>query len=60
MNVRHLLRLRRWAQNPPSVARMKLLLAVAAILILIYGLDYFGYWPDWATSENIRVKPKSF
>jgi hypothetical protein len=56
MNIRHLLRLRRWADRPPSVARMKLLAAVVAISAAIYALDHFGVWPEWASTENTRIK----
>ena len=56
MNIRPLLRLRRWADRPPSVARMKLLALVVAISAAIYALDHFGVWPDWASTENTKIK----
>lgn len=60
MNIRFLLLMRRWVERPPSATRMKLLAAVVTIGFAIYGLEYYGYWPDWATSEKARIKPKTF
>jgi len=54
MNIRHLLRMSKWARRPPSKQRMILLAVVLSLSLTVYGLDYFGYWPDWATAERIR------
>lgn len=56
MNIRHLVRLPRWVDRPPSPARMKLIAAVIAISAAIYALDYFGMWPDWASAENTKIR----
>ena len=40
-------------QNPPSIKRVKLLVAVLAIAAVIFGLEYFGFWPEWAQAERI-------
>ncbi|MEP2093810.1 MAG: hypothetical protein ABJI95_10425 [Paracoccaceae bacterium] len=60
MNIRYLWRLRRWAEKPPSASRMILIVTIAALGFLIYGLEHFGYWPDWATAENAKIKQKKF
>ncbi len=31
--------MKRWAQHPPSAGRVKLVLAVIAITLVLYGLD---------------------
>ncbi|MEZ5685994.1 MAG: hypothetical protein R3D78_08910 [Paracoccaceae bacterium] len=52
------LRMARWARNPPSAARVKLVLAVIAIALAIVGIEKLGLWPDWAEAERnpIRIK----
>lgn len=56
MNPRHLLRMSRWARNPPSAARVKLVFGVIAVALLIGGLGKLGWWPDWATAERMPRK----
>ncbi len=53
LDPRHLLRAKRMVQNPPSIKRVKLLVAVLAIAAVIFGLEYFGFWPEWAQAERI-------
>lgn len=53
MDLRHLMRAKRWAQNPPSAKRVKLVFGVIAIALLIVGLERLGFWPDWARAERI-------
>ncbi|KIN72321.1 hypothetical protein [Sulfitobacter guttiformis] len=47
------MRAKRWVQNPPSPARVKLVFAVALVAAVIFGLEYFGFWPAWATADRI-------
>ena len=42
-----LTRAKRWAQNPPSEGRVKLVFGVVAICLVIVGVEYFVGWPDW-------------
>lgn len=56
MNERWLWRMSRWARNPPSAARVKLVFGVIVLATLIWGIDRLGYWPDWATAERIPRK----
>jgi hypothetical protein len=44
-----LLRMRRWAQNPPSASRVKLVLGVGAVCLVLAGIEHFIGWPDWLT-----------
>ncbi|KEJ88404.1 hypothetical protein [Sulfitobacter donghicola] len=53
LDIRHLLRAKRWAQNPPSAKRVKLVLTAIALALLIVGLEHFGFWPEWAKAERL-------
>ncbi|MDF3855778.1 hypothetical protein ACDP63_16035 [Paracoccus sp. P2] len=53
-NLIWLIRASRWARNPPSAQRVKLVLAVIAAGLLLAGLEHVGLWPDWATTERPR------
>ncbi|MEW9920786.1 hypothetical protein AB2B41_14315 [Marimonas sp. MJW-29] len=56
MNPIWLLRMSKWARNPPSAARVKLVFGVIALAALIWGIEWMGWWPDWATAERIPRK----
>ncbi|WP_170311765.1 hypothetical protein [Sulfitobacter sabulilitoris] len=49
-----LFRMSKWARNPPSEKRVKLVFAIVAAGVAIWGIEKLGYWPDWATAERIR------
>lgn len=47
-----LLRMKRWAQNPPSMSTVRFVLAViAAVVALAIYEHYFG-WPEALTPER--------
>jgi predicted acyltransferase len=52
-----LLRAKRWARNPPSEGRVKLVLGVIAICLLIAGYEWLFGWPDWLTPDRLGAKP---
>ena len=54
MNLNWLFRMSQWARNPPSIKRVKLVFAVVAGLLVIYGLEHFGLWPDAFSSQRMR------
>ncbi len=56
MNLTWLLRMSRWARNPPSANRVLLTLAVVALVAAIWGIEAMGWWPDWATTDRIPRK----
>ena len=56
--MRWLIRMSRWARNPPSLAMAKMVAAIVVAMLLIYGLERMGWWPDWATAEKIRRVPR--
>jgi len=52
-----LFRMSQWARNPPSAKRVKLAAGVIVIVLVIVGIEWLGYWPDWATAQRI---PRGF
>lgn len=58
MNLNWFLRMARWARKPPSMLQVKIVFTVVAIAAVIYGLDHFGLWPDWARVERAPRFPK--
>ena len=44
-----ILRMARWARHPPSLGRVKLVLAVVLICAALVLIETFVGWPDWAT-----------
>jgi len=53
-NPRHLLRMARWAHRPPGEKRVKLVLAVVALALAIWGLEQLFGTPDWMQIESLR------
>lgn len=56
MNQIWLLRMSRWARNPPSAKQVKLVFGIIALALVIFGIEWMGWWPDWATAERIPRK----
>ena len=50
--MKWLLRMSSWARHPPSPGRVKLVLAVIALCIVIYGIEQIWGWPAWLTPNN--------
>ena len=46
-----LMRAKRWAHNPPSPGRVKLVLGLIVLLGAIAAVEAWVGWPDWATVE---------
>jgi hypothetical protein len=44
-----------WARNPPSPARVKLVLAVIALCLAIVAIERWVGWPDWMSLEPEQV-----
>lgn len=51
---RWLLRMSRWARNPPSEKRVIFVLAIIVVALVIVGIEKMGWWPDWATAQRMR------
>jgi hypothetical protein len=56
MNPIWLMRMARWARNPPSSRRVIMVCAVIGVAATIWGIEALGWWPDWATTERIPRK----
>ncbi len=56
MNIRHFARMAKWARNPPSAGRVKLVLAIIAIALVIVGLEKLFGTPEWMQID--RLKPR--
>jgi len=54
MNLRQFLRMARWARRPPSPARVKLVFAVVALALALYGFERLFGWPAWLTLDSPR------
>ncbi len=52
-----MVRMKRWAQNPPSWGRVKFVFAIVFACILLYAYEYFYGWPDFlSVNNNGRVR----
>ncbi|MFY0661014.1 MAG: hypothetical protein JXR15_11005 [Shimia sp.] len=60
MNFRHLLRMSKWARNPPSEARVKLVLGVVVACVVLVLIEKFIGWPDMLTLELQRRNPMRY
>lgn len=50
------LRMARWVRNPPSPARLRLVLAVVAIVLLLAAVERYLGWPDALTVDRLRPR----
>ncbi|MBK5945121.1 hypothetical protein CCR83_01330 [Rhodobacter veldkampii DSM 11550] len=53
-----LMRMSRWARNPPSPQRVKIVLGAIALAFALWGLELAGLWPDWATLDKPARPPR--
>lgn len=49
-----LVRASRWARNPPSPARVNLVLGIIALCLLLAGFEFVFGWPEWAQVDSVR------
>jgi len=56
MNPIWFLRMKRWAQRPPSWWKVKLVIAVVCICFVLYGLEQTGLLPEWMAAD--RASPR--
>lgn len=47
MNMRWLLRMKRWADNPPSWTRVKFVFYIVLACVIMYAYEYFYGWPEF-------------
>ncbi|SOC11682.1 hypothetical protein [Rhodobacter maris] len=58
MNPLWLMRMAKWVRHPPSLRQVQIAAVVIALVALIWGLDHFGFWPDWARVERAPRVPR--
>lgn len=54
MNIRHFLRMSRWARNPPSEKQVLWFLSALAACLVLFGIEYLGFWPEWAKVNSLK------
>ena len=57
LNLRQLMRASLLARNPPSEKRVKLIFGFIAAALIIAGIEWMVWWPDWATAEKLPRWP---
>ena len=50
------IRMYKWARNPPSPEKVKLVLLVVLACFALWGVELLGLWPDWL-AVNPPAKP---
>lgn len=51
MYLTWLIRAKRWARNPPSAGRVKLVLAIVAVCAALFVIERYIGWPEALTLE---------
>ncbi len=54
MDLLRLLRMSRWARNPPSAGRVKLGLIVIGLCLALFAIERWVGWPDALSPESTR------
>ena len=54
MNLRHLLRMSKWARNPPSEKRVKLVIGIVVICLILFAIERWIGVPEWLQMERMR------
>lgn len=54
MNLHHLLRMSKWARNPPSEKRVKLVVGIVVICLILFAIERFIGVPEWLQMEPQR------
>lgn len=52
MNLMWLVRTKRWAKNPPSTQRIKLVFGVVLLCVILVGIEKFIGVPEWMQLER--------
>jgi hypothetical protein len=45
---------KRWAQNPPSMGKVKFVAAIVLLCIALYAIERIWGWPDWLTPDRVQ------
>ncbi len=54
MNPRWLWRMSMWVRRPPSRQRQILVAVTLGICAILFAVETFIGWPDWATAHKMR------
>ena len=54
MKLRQLMRMAKWARNPPGEKRVKLVIGVIVICLALAGIELLVGFPDWLVPERMR------
>lgn len=54
MNIRHLLRMSKWARKPPGEKRVKLVFGIIVICLILFAIERWIGVPDWMQMELPR------
>ena len=54
MNLRHLLRMSKWARRPPSEKRVKLVIGIVLICVILFAIERWFGVPQWLQMERMR------
>ena len=53
MNIHWLMRMARWARNPPSAKQVKFVLAIVAACAILFVIERYVGWPDALTADRV-------
>ncbi|MDG1076445.1 MAG: hypothetical protein P8P65_07300 [Planktotalea sp.] len=56
INPRHFLRMSRWARNPPSKKRVKLVITIVLICALIFLIERYIGWPGALATNSFKLR----
>lgn len=54
MNPIWFLRMKRLAQNPPSLQKVKFIAGIILVCAVLFALERVWGWPDWLTPNDLR------
>jgi hypothetical protein len=52
LNPRQMLRMSKWARNPPSTQRVKLVAGIIVVCLVLFAVERMFGWPDWLTVDS--------
>lgn len=50
-----MMRMARWARNPPPIWKVRLVVGVIAACLALVAVELLLGWPEWATVDRLRV-----
>lgn len=54
MDIRHLLRMARWARKPPSHQMVKLVFGIIALCICLFVIERYIGWPEALRPNSLK------